>query len=415
MSVATSNPNRRPLLLAPTSGGAARHVRMSAASVTGLVDLLCHAGWSNGFPSFPSLCNRSCVTPTEAALRRRQHYRLVVGVRAALLLHGSGRSPWSAYASTTCCRPSSLWSRSPPRQHPAQGRDGAAHAARGRGSCCGRRDLRLRPNRYFLPYLIAPALAAGLAGGAVTAVTAVGMAAAVLLSAGSVLLATPLVICPRRRQWGDHLAADRPARGLGEAHPRRKTQPTDPSYEAAYRLLSQLRAVSRQLSGGLDAISLAQSLLESLQRDRPTTWARCSSGRRAANSSPWRVRCRPGRLGRRQTPRSGTVTVPPSSVARIASMAPRVPRCCCRYRLGGRPPGWWPWSRPTSPRRTSDGCRDGPDAALRLETALLFGEMRSIATVEERRRLAREIHDGIAQELASLGLSDGRSDSPRQA
>ena len=43
------------------------------------------------------------------------------------------------------------------------------------------------------------------------------------------------------------------------------------------------------------------------------------------------------------------------------------------------------------------------ELALRLETALLFSEVRSLATAEERRRLAREIHDGIAQELASLG------------
>ena len=49
-------------------------------------------------------------------------------------------------------------------------------------------------------------------------------------------------------------------------------------------------------------------------------------------------------------------------------------------------------------------CGDaGRGAALRLETALLFSEVRAIATAEERRRLAREIHDGIAQELASLG------------
>ena len=40
---------------------------------------------------------------------------------------------------------------------------------------------------------------------------------------------------------------------------------------------------------------------------------------------------------------------------------------------------------------------------LRLETALLFEEVRSLATAEERQRLAREIHDGIAQELAMLG------------
>jgi signal transduction histidine kinase len=43
------------------------------------------------------------------------------------------------------------------------------------------------------------------------------------------------------------------------------------------------------------------------------------------------------------------------------------------------------------------------EAALRIETALLFSEIRTIATAEERRRLAREIHDGIAQELAFLG------------
>jgi signal transduction histidine kinase len=41
--------------------------------------------------------------------------------------------------------------------------------------------------------------------------------------------------------------------------------------------------------------------------------------------------------------------------------------------------------------------------AVRIDTALAFDEIRSIATMEERHRLAREIHDGIAQEIASLG------------
>ncbi|PZF99727.1 sensor histidine kinase [Micromonospora endophytica] len=44
----------------------------------------------------------------------------------------------------------------------------------------------------------------------------------------------------------------------------------------------------------------------------------------------------------------------------------------------------------------------GP-AALRLEAALLFDEVRSLATNEERQRLAREIHDGVAQELVMVG------------
>lgn len=46
--------------------------------------------------------------------------------------------------------------------------------------------------------------------------------------------------------------------------------------------------------------------------------------------------------------------------------------------------------------------RLGP-AAVRLDTALLFETLRDRATATERRRLAREIHDGLAQDIASLG------------
>lgn len=59
----------------------------------------------------------------------------------------------------------------------------------------------------------------------------------------------------------------------------------------------------------------------------------------------------------------------------------------------------------------------GPDA-VRLEASLLFGQLRDLATSEERRRLAREMHDGMAQEIASLGyFVDGllaAADSPEQ-
>ncbi len=40
---------------------------------------------------------------------------------------------------------------------------------------------------------------------------------------------------------------------------------------------------------------------------------------------------------------------------------------------------------------------------VHLDTALLFTAFRDAATAEERRRLAREMHDGVAQEMASLG------------
>ncbi|WP_299923953.1 histidine kinase [uncultured Nocardioides sp.] len=41
--------------------------------------------------------------------------------------------------------------------------------------------------------------------------------------------------------------------------------------------------------------------------------------------------------------------------------------------------------------------------AMRLDTAVLFDEVRSLATSEERNRIAREMHDGVAQEIVGLG------------
>jgi signal transduction histidine kinase len=55
------------------------------------------------------------------------------------------------------------------------------------------------------------------------------------------------------------------------------------------------------------------------------------------------------------------------------------------------------------PRRLSALDRRLGPATVRLDTAVLFLAFRDSATVEERRRLAREMHDGVAQELASLG------------
>ncbi len=59
-----------------------------------------------------------------------------------------------------------------------------------------------------------------------------------------------------------------------------------------------------------------------------------------------------------------------------------------------------------------------PDV-VHLDTALLFAAFRDAATAEERRRLAREMHDGVAQEMASLGyLVDdlmAETDSPELA
>ena len=57
--------------------------------------------------------------------------------------------------------------------------------------------------------------------------------------------------------------------------------------------------------------------------------------------------------------------------------------------------------------------------AVQFDTALLFTDFRDAATADERRRLAREMHDGIAQDIASLGYVvdalAARPASPEQA
>ncbi|MFL6061430.1 MAG: sensor histidine kinase [Marmoricola sp.] len=58
-------------------------------------------------------------------------------------------------------------------------------------------------------------------------------------------------------------------------------------------------------------------------------------------------------------------------------------------------------------------------SAVQLSAALLFASVHESATAEERRRLAREVHDGVAQDVASLGyLVDNLAASttdPRQS
>jgi signal transduction histidine kinase len=58
--------------------------------------------------------------------------------------------------------------------------------------------------------------------------------------------------------------------------------------------------------------------------------------------------------------------------------------------------GWTPEARGTA-QTVAD------EFALRLDTAVLFDEVRRLATAEERKRIAREMHDGVAQELVALG------------
>lgn len=282
----------------------------------------------------------------------------------------------------------------------------------------------------LLPYLLAPAFAAGLLYGVMPAVNAAGMAAAVLLI-GHLVSGNPTSLHSFGADTSQWVLLSL-AVGLLSAWIRRLasdavSSDTNRSYEAAYELLSQLRTVSRQLSGGLDSVSLAQGLLQSLHThvayETGAVFIRADAGRLVplaldgASFVDWDISLDDetplGMAWHRPEP-----TVQPGGLSDGGSfsssdlshivlplrMGERAFGLVALECSGARGPRLATGNSPAVPQL--DGARDLVDeAALRLETALLFGEVRSIATSEERRRLAREIHDGIAQELASLGYA----------
>ncbi|HEY5183359.1 MAG TPA: histidine kinase [Actinomycetes bacterium] len=264
----------------------------------------------------------------------------------------------------------------------------------------------------LMPYLIAPAVAAGLLWGASVASVSVGLALGVLALTAVVVEADPRSFSAYAGQW---LVLSLIA-GLLAAWARRlrvesQSDPSQASYQAAYRLLSQLRTVSRQLAGGLDAYSLAQATLENLQRSvaysRAALFARSEGGLLVplAFGSAMPVDWHPS-IDADSLWAEAWTSGSPSRGQGLFSGGEDGYAAALPLRVGVRVIGILGVERLDEPFTSEELAAAETllaDASLRIETALLFSEVRQIATAEERRRLAREIHDGIAQELASLG------------
>jgi signal transduction histidine kinase len=264
----------------------------------------------------------------------------------------------------------------------------------------------------LLPYLIVPPLAAGLISGVGFALLASALSTAALVGArvavggnvggsGTVQAVAPWV--------GIGLAT-----GIVGGWARRVTareREATSTYVTAHGLLTRLREVARALPTGLDEVALAQQVLatmsDAIEFDRGALYGSAGGGvlmplaYHGADHIEWVPDIDEGVWARvwdsgRPLQQSGTFTDPSSghSAVLALSLGDRRVGLVGIERSGG------PWGR----RERARAQQMADEAALRIDTGQLFSEVRALATVEERRRLAREIHDGVAQEVAALGF-----------
>jgi signal transduction histidine kinase len=195
------------------------------------------------------------------------------------------------------------------------------------------------------------------------------------------------------------------ARSLGLTS---RVDQVDGHYESARQLLTQLRSVTRRLSAGLDSDGMAAQLMETLHERLDDSYAAVFVKMRGSVLVPLGYRG----LGAQQmlVPNDPLVERCWADMEPVIGVVPSGNRearhrVVLPLRVGNRMIGVAVSSSGTA---IPDGVlgplmREVEAHSLRLDTALVFDEIRTMATADERQRLAREIHDGIAQEVASLG------------
>ena len=263
----------------------------------------------------------------------------------------------------------------------------------------------------LLPYLVVPAFIAGFSAGIWSVVGVVGtefaaMSVLLVISNGGVIGLS--------EQLGDISPWLMTALGVGAlgAWARQLRYPgtaeADASYESARRLLTQLRTVARRLSSGLDTVSMCSQLLVTVHQHLGDAHAAVFIRTEGGVLAPLGYR---GASAKEALLPEGPVVdacwaeMEPTHAVQTSGIASWRHRFALPLRVGSRMIGLVLADAPESvPARTMGTLmREVDDHALRIDTALTFDEVRSLATMEERQRLAREIHDGVAQEIASLG------------
>jgi len=263
--------------------------------------------------------------------------------------------------------------------------------------------------------LLIPALRAGEVRGRVAAVTAVAVSTVLALgiAQGRGTLTTTYVVS--NLQWAV-LAFGLGLLGAWTAKlAERRTRPRSPATSAAKeaaRLLRRLNDLAGALDGGFDAPAAAELLLHAVNDRIPGCRMAVLVGVGSEPAVPIALR--------------GIDRLPWPSPTTADSVIARV------WRTGVAEAGFWK-SENEERAIAAAALRDSDDARIgivvvdrfsyapfldehlqtlgdlaqahsaNVDVALIFAALRQHAAFEERERLAREMHDGIAQELVALG------------
>jgi signal transduction histidine kinase len=183
-------------------------------------------------------------------------------------------------------------------------------------------------------------------------------------------------------------------------------EPVDPldSYRNAQALIRELIGLSDNLSRGLEPVTLAATIASAVHDELPVRGVIVHVPRGEQLTPIINDHHGTDEEARRaedladRSMRHGTILVDQQAFALpLSSGAGTV-----AVVTGFLSPGLDPHALGLAHTLTHLSATLEPDI-VHLDTALLFSAFRDAATVEERRRLAREMHDGVAQEMASLG------------
>jgi signal transduction histidine kinase len=262
--------------------------------------------------------------------------------------------------------------------------------------------LTLQTSPVLLPALVLPPFISGLVRGVRGTLEAIG---AELVIGAAVVVASPTLALNETvgSQLFSALAA---GVGLGSVaalfhESRDGRSDTSTSYRDARALLTQLRDLSGSLVGGLDAVRISQGILDTAREELPFTGAvvyvETPHGYTPLLEGDVTDAGADNTVVLEQVFRTGRPVLDGPWVAvplvTDAGMVGAITGALLPHRL--------------SPAALHEALehlvRTLRREALQLDTALIFAALRDEATAEERRRLARDLHDGVAQDLAGLG------------